>query len=398
MLFVIVDTLRADRVATYGYTKGATPVLTRLAKQGVQFDWAMAASSWSLPSHVSMLTGHLPTAHGAEIDMYDNRFPTLAKIFQSLGYRTAGISGNTLVFSMAQGFGPGFVRFDDSFYSLVDGFTRTIVGRKIHKGIASALDWTYHPIKRSAADVTRRAVQWIDGRRDRPFFMVLNYFDVHDPEAHQTNATGDAYDDAVADVDTALGRLIDHLDAEGLTNETLVVVTSDHGESLGQHGFPGHGSSLYIEQVHVPLILRFPPRVPAGTRVTRAVSHISLASTILDLAGATSPTPVPGVSLTPLWRQDGPVPATWPMPRSELRYRPWQHTLQGQDLLRSLLDPPYHYVAHSMAGDELFNLKDDPAELQNLAGEHGMAGVLERFKHAVAEPGDHDAVESGSEQ
>ncbi len=383
VLIVVVDTLRADRLASYGYTKGATPAMTRLAGEGVQFDWALAASSWSLPSHVSLLTGYQPAMHGAEMDMYDGRFPTLGEALLARGYGTAAISANTLVFSTAQGFGSGFLRFDDSFYSLLDGFSRTMLGRRIHKTIASALHWIYHPVKRTAADVTLRATDWIEQRGQRPFFLVLNYFDVHNPVAHVTAARGDAYDDAVADVDAALGNLMSYLDDEGLTGDTVVAVTSDHGESLGQHGLDGHGTSLYIEQVHVPLILRFPPRIQAGSRVAAPVSLTSLPNTLLELAGATALQPFPSPSLVPLWRNPD-AGLEWPMPRSELRYRPWHHTLQGQDLLQSLLDLPWHYVGHSLADDELFNVVDDPGETTNLAKDVRSRDVLKRFQGAIA--------------
>lgn len=387
VLVVIVDTLRADRLASYGYRRGATPVMTRLAAEGVQFDWALAASSWSLPSHVSMLTGHMPATHGAEIDMYDGRFPAVAQALLGGGYRTAAISANTLVFSIAQGFRPGFLRFDDSFYSRLDGFTRTMLGRRLHKAAASALGWDYIPVKRRAADVTRQAIDWVDHRGQRPFFLVLNYFDVHDPEAHASGASGDAYDDAVADVDAAIGTLVAHLEKEGVLDHTIVAILSDHGESLGQHGFGGHGTSLYIEQLHVPLILRFPPRVAAGIRVATPVSLTSLPNTLLDLAGATAPQPFPGQSLAPTW-DDAEARLEWPMPRSELRYRPWQHTLENQDLLRSLFAWPWHYIAHSLAEDELFNLAEDPGETRNLAGHPDYAAQLERFRHELDGFGD----------
>ena len=384
VLLIIIDTLRADRLATYGYRKGSTPTLTRLAGEGTQFDWAVAASSWSLPSHVSMLTGRMPEAHGAEIDMYDGRFQTLPQTMLTLGYRTAAISANTLVFSTAQGLGRGFLRFDDSFYSLADGFTRTMLGRRAHKTVARVLGWTYHPVKRPAADVTARALEWARSQGDRPFFLVLNYFDVHDPEGPRSPSSTslDPYDEAVADVDRAVGDLISGLTSRGLTDRTVIVVTADHGESLGDREENGHGTSLNVEQVHVPLIVRYPPRVPAGRRVTRAVSHTSLPATLLDLAGV-APGTFPGRSLSALWQPQAEGLA-WLTPRSELRYRPWQRTLEGQDLLRSLVDLPWHYVEHSEGGPELYNLLEDPRETTNLAGREQFRPLLEQFRRAMS--------------
>jgi len=165
------------------------------------------------------------------------------------------------------------------------------------------------------------------------------------------------------------------------------VILSDHGESLGQHGLGGHGTSLYIEQLHVPLILRFPSRVPGGRRVSTPVSLTSLPNTLLDLAGLTAPNPFPGRSLAPTWREVD-TRLTWPIPRSELRYRPWQHTLENQDLLRSLFEWPWHYIGHSRAEDELFNVAEDPGETRNLAGQPDHADQLERLRHELATPGD----------
>jgi arylsulfatase A-like enzyme len=397
VLLIILDTLRADHLPTYGYARPTAPALTDFARQGLQFDRAIAGSSWSLPSHVSLLTGRYPSEHGADIDRYDGRFQSIASAFLEQGYSTAAISANTLVFSRAQGFGPGFLRFDDSFYSLADGFTRTIYGRQIHKAFSAATGTRFHPVKRPAAAVTRGAQKWMAEHRDRPFFLVLNYFDLHDPEesaepwpedprsktavesgevdAGQARAGYsqqeieqriDAYDSALLVVDRSLSELLRYLDAEGLSRNTVVAVTSDHGELLGQHGRMAHGVSLYMPEIHVPLIMRFPGSIPEGVRISTPVSQTSVSVTLLDLAGAAGRVPFPGDSLTQLWAN--PARATgWPLPIAELKYQPWQRSIQDQDSLRSLVDGPWHYIAHSRNEPELFNLNEDPAEANNLA-------------------------------
>jgi arylsulfatase A-like enzyme len=410
ILLIVLDTLRADHLPSYGYPRSTAPALKRVAEQGIQFDRTIAASSWSLPSHVSLLTGRYPREHGAHIDRYDGRFQTLGSAFLEHGYSTAVISANSTVFSRAQGFGPGFVSFDDSFYSPADAFTRTIYGKQIRELALTAKGERYRPVRRSAESVTRAARGWIAAHRVRPFFLMLNYFDMHDPwpsidwrdelplkasvgpardedaDDHQTpysvediRTKVDAYDSTLMYVDRWLSELFRYLDDEGLSGNTAVVVTSDHGEALGQHRFMFHGGSLHIEQIHVPLIIRFPGRIPAGVRVPTPVSHTSIPNTILELADVVSRIQFPGTSLGRFWKDPG-TTRDWPLPMAELKYRPWRRVLAGQDSLRSLVDSDWHYIEHSLAEPELFNLNEDAGEVQNVAKEQRHQDLIRRYQ------------------
>ena len=397
VLVIVIDTLRADHLSNYGYTRNTAPTIARLAARGVQFDQAFSAASWTLPSHVSMLTGHYPSSHGAELERYDNRFPTVGAAFMERGYRTAVVTGNTGVFTRAHGLGEGFVRFDDSFFSAADGFLRTQLGHDLLKWVLKPLGWG-QPARRLAESVTRDAAAWVAQDPSRPFFLFLNYFDVHDPytsdepwrsqfsskpspggrfdstqsvlladlTADQVHEEIDAYDGAISYVDHWIGELLASLERSGRLANTIVVLTSDHGEGLGQHGFMGHGTTLYAEQIHVPLIFSASGRIPAGVRIPGPVSHTSLPATLLELAGGEGVLRFPGEALTALWAGENRQPASTPA-FSELRLRPWK--LSQGDVMRALIDGNWHLIDHTSQGPELFDLLQDPKELANLATE-----------------------------
>jgi arylsulfatase A-like enzyme len=398
IVVIVLDALRADHVSSYGYSRDTTPSLTQVARDGAQFTRAIATSSWTLPTHVSLLTGHYPSRHGAIRDRFDNRMPTLAAALVERGYRTGAISANTVVFSRAQGFGEGFLRFDDSFYSVRDALFRTYYLWQVHKRLlVPFLGWSRDTARRTADNVTASAIDWIGSESSRPFFLMLNYYDMHDPYVppqpwrrkfstkpepggQLTPDTGselrftaeeiqdeiDAYDGAIAYADEAIGRLLEELDRRGLRDRTVVVVTSDHGESLGQHGLMWHGTSLYFEQIHVPLLIRLPGRVPAGTRIDTPVSHASLPATLLELAGGRGAVTFPQKSLSDLWSAGG--AGDWPAAVSEL---PWVPFAGGGAVRcgssRSLVAGDHHLIDHAKCAPELYDLRADPGETRNLA-------------------------------
>ena len=411
IILIVVDTLRADHLPSYGYARMTAPAISRLAAEGAQFDWAIAASSWTLPSHVSLLTGYYPSAHGAELGGYDNRFPTLGDGLLERGYRTGAISANTLLFSRAQGFGPGFLQFDDSFYSLQDGLFRTFYGHQAYRQILRRLGWTDYPGRRSAEDVTRSAEKWIGKKTGRPFFLMLNYFDAHDPlfpvapwrglfsptgysggrrnsylsstarrySPAEVQEEIDAYDGTIAYVDHRIGELLGFLESAGLRDNTAVIVTSDHGESLGQHGLMGHGTSLYIEQIRVPLIVHYPKQTAAGLRIPTPVSQTDLPNTILELAGGEGTIKFPGVSLARYWRVALPAFGA-ALPISELAHKPYSGSKDAaNDVLGSVLDREWHFIQHGQGEPELFDLGADPGETQNVAGRSDMMDSVQRY-------------------
>ncbi|MGE5205413.1 MAG: sulfatase, partial [Chlamydiota bacterium] len=309
VLVIVVDTLRADHLSTYGYSRPTSPNLSRIASQGVLFENAMAPSSWTLPSHASMLTGRYPHEHGARFidSTLTLRYPTLGEAFQRLGYRTAGFSASTYFFSRRTGLGRGFIHFEDDFESPAAAFPQTYYGERVEK-----LLYRLHVAKdrigrRSARQINQHALRWIESDRRRPFFVFLNYYDVHDPylppepylhrftklphpagpmplawdwfarlTPAQRQGEMDAYDGAIQYVDTELGEFFQQLHQRGLDKNTLVVITSDHGEEFNEHGFMDHLNALYRELIHVPLIFWEPGKLPQGVRIAAPVSTVSL--------------------------------------------------------------------------------------------------------------------------
>ncbi|HEV2698536.1 MAG TPA: sulfatase [Terriglobales bacterium] len=301
VLVIVIDTLRADHVSSYGYSRPTTPNLDRLAGEGVLFENAIAPSSWSLPSHVSLVTGRYLHDHKVGNVQPEpwlgwgkaglGGFLTIGEALEEKGYRTAAFSANRTYFSHNLGFGRAFIHFEDYFNSVADCFVRTLYGREfariylirseksLVKRILRKLGWTSlldqdaegsgsyggaFGIRKHSDEVNRELLNWIGGGSNHPFFAMLNYFDVHDPyggpssypkPAWSQSTDIDRYDDGVKYVDDCLGRLMRALEEKGLSKNTLVIVTSDHGEALGQHFLMRHGHVLYWELIRVPLVV-----------------------------------------------------------------------------------------------------------------------------------------------
>ncbi|MCU1298211.1 MAG: hypothetical protein JWO91_2489, partial [Acidobacteriaceae bacterium] len=293
VLVIVVDTLRADHVSSYGYSRQTTPVIDRLAAEGALFENAVAPCSWSLPSHVSLVTGRYMHDHGVGnvqpmpwLGWGNSAFrglPTLGEALEQQGYRTGAFSANRTYFSSSLGFERGFQHFEDYFHSPSDDFVRTLYGREFARiylkrsdrslmkrvlrklGFTSLLDQDAEGsgsfggafgARKRANVVNDEVLRWIDRDRQRPFLAFLNYFDVHDPyggapfypkPAWAQQNEIDRYDDGVKYDDDQLGLLLRAFEERGLAGNTIVVITGDHGESLGQHGVDTHGAALYWE-------------------------------------------------------------------------------------------------------------------------------------------------------
>jgi arylsulfatase A-like enzyme len=437
VLVIVVDTLRADHVSSYGYARPTTPNLDRLAQQGVRFDHAISPCSWSLPSHVSLVTGLYQFEHGVGSVQpepwlgWGNKgmggFPTLGEALERRGYRTGAFSANRTYFSRDLGFGRGFVHFEDYFQSPSDAFVRTLYGREFARiylkrsehslvkrtlrrlGFASLLDQDAEGsgsyggafgVRKRADVVNQEVTEWIDRDQPRPFFAFLNYFDVHDPyggprdypkTSWPQQSELDAYDNGVNYVDDYIGRLMEELGRRGLANNTLVVITSDHGEALGQHHLRTHGKALYWEQIHVPLVIWYPGHVPAGVTVTTPVTNAAIPATIMDLLGAGPQSPFPPSSLGTLW-QTGGVP-NWPEPLSELAHNAMSdkedqaaRTLvptSSTGSMKSLVTTRWQLITHETMGDQIYDWVLDPAESSNLAptpeGQAKVGGLKSRM-------------------
>ena len=420
VLVIVVDTLRADHVSSYGYSRPTTPNLDRIAQQGVWFQNAISPSSWSLPSHVSLVTGRYLFQHGVGNVQpepwlgWDDKslggYATLGEALEQKGYRTGAFSANRTYFSRDLGFGRSFIHFEDYFHSPADMFVRTLYGREfariylkrsdhsLVKRILRRLGWTSlldqdaegsgsyggaFGVRKRAGVVNQEALKWIGRDRRRPFFAFLNYFDVHDPyggprsypkPAWPQQTSIDAYDDGVKYVDDYIQQLMDQLDRRGLAKNTLVVITSDHGESLGQHHLETHGRALYWELVHVPLVIYFPGHVPAGLKIERPVTNAAIPATVLDLVGGDD-SAFPGPALSALWKTPM-VEAGWPDPLAELAQNkyPGKRDKEADQLvptatsgaMRSIVSSRWQLIVHATLGDQLYDWTRDPGESADL--------------------------------
>ncbi len=260
LVLITMDTTRADHLGCYGDTEAETPNLDRLAAEGARFDRAIAVAPLTLPSHVSILTGLYPPRHGVRDDTgftLPGSATTLAEHLAAQGYAAAATVG---AHALASGLG-------------------------LNQGFASYAEPNRG--SRAAASVVDDAIGAINRMKGGPFFLWVHVYDPHTPytppPSFRERFAKRPYDGEIASVDAQLGRLFDHLRNQGLFDETVIVATADHGESLGEHGETTHGLFLYDTTLKVPLIVRYRPIIAAGTQVSGVFSGVDLAPTLLDL-------------------------------------------------------------------------------------------------------------------
>ncbi len=325
VLFLVVDTLRADHLPMYGYEDGSTPNLDRLAEDSIRFDQAFTNSSWTRPSFASILTGRLPSSHGvmAKSDALPDEVTTLPEALKTAGYTTAGYATNFNVapyFNFHQGFDeyiflePEFVlgADDASAKLLLMQFIRQRV-EKMRAMRGEVLPGTAY---QDAETVNGALTNWIDRKPASPWFLFVGYMDPHDPyfshpydgsgyarAAHQHPDPSEApalialYDGEISYWDAELGKLLDGLRERGLYEDLTIIVTSDHGEEFNDHGGFWHGTTLYDEQVRVPLLVKLPQARRGGTVVRHWVQSIDLTPTVLKLLNVPVPEGVQGGDL-----------------------------------------------------------------------------------------------------
>ncbi len=350
VLLITVDTLRADHLGVYGYDRVETPNIDRLARNGTRFERAIAHAPLTLPSHVSILTGTLPPTHGVRNNGFrfpDTGPPTLAEILKKAGYRTGAFIG-AFPLDSRFGLGRGFEVYDDLYG------TRN-----------ASRDLTF--VERKADDVNAKALTWIESRRGERFFAWVHYFDPHapyePPPPYASAYRGHEYDGEIAYTDAAIGRLLGRLGDWGLTGRTLIVLTGDHGESLGEHEEATHGIFVYDATLRVPLVFAGAGSVPAGKVVSRPVGSVDIVPTVLAILGILPPPSVQGVSLLPLMRSEAQTTGGEAYIESlsgwlDRRWAP----LQG---IRS---SEWKFIEAPQP--ELYDLKSDPGELKNVISAH----------------------------
>ena len=352
VLLITIDTLRQDRVGVYGNRSGLTPNIDRIAAGGVRYAHAYSPAPLTLPAHASILTGLLPTRHGIHNNTrfrLDERVPTLAGIAKSAGYRTGAFVG-AFVLDGRFGLNRGFDEYDD---------------RLPHDGRAS-----FHFAERRASEVVAAAARWIlSGPQplvSSPWFAWVHLFDPHAPYDAPAEYRGGRtpYDAEVAYADAMVGRLLEQLQAAHALDKTLIVVTADHGESLGEHGEMTHGLFAYNSTLAVPLVLKGPAIAPAT--VEAPVLHTDITPTILDLIGLTIPGPVDGQSLVHPPSRERP-----------LYFEALDAALtRGWAPLRGVVQGDWKYI--DLPEAELYDVAADPGELQNRIDRDAHADPLKR--------------------
>ena len=453
VLLIVLDTVRADRLSVYGYARATTPALERLGRRGIRFNEARAAAPWTLASHASLFSGRWPHELGVKwLTPLPRTYPSLAEYLGSRGYATAGFVANKLYCSRETGLDRGFNHYEDYVLEqlmplrtawLVDHFLNmvmelgTLVGRNFDIGPFSATprdSWiaslfsVVNP-RKNAGDVSRGFLDWLAHRPEpaRPFFAFLNFYDAHAPyvlpggaeyrfgmkpqkmadfiflvdywqsvdklklRPAYRNLAQDSYDNCVAYLDEQLGELFDELARRGVLDRTLVIVTSDHGEGLGEHGLFDHGESVYRNEIRVPLLIVLPARDQPPRVVPDTVSLRDLPTTIVDQVGLGAGAPFSGRSLARLWNDSSakPDPVAPSAVISELSGPNPFDPNQGRSPahrgpLIAVAEGDFVYIRNLGDGtEELFNDRDDPGELRNQARITAMQPVLNRLRHEL---------------
>lgn len=430
IVLVVLDTVRADHMSLYGYSRRTTPFLESLAREATLYTEAVAPSNFTLPSHASIFTGLYPRSHGAVIfppgtpnfQTLEREHETLAEILRSRGYRTVASSANAVFVNADYGLAQGFEAFANlrPVHLLPPrrgGTLRFGLRRLLTPFIPTQpIDEAY----RNAAAITDDALMLLGkaAASGHPVFLFLNYMDAHEPyvvpHPYDTAFPGknprltyddysrtvrevvgrrrqitedershfvSQYDGAIAFLDRQMERLVEGLRGAGLWENTMLVVTSDHGEAFGEHQFVGHSASLYQDQVFVPLLIRYPGQRKART-VRFPVSLVDLMPTILDVAGIPASRPLQGRSLLRDEELNGAAVFAENNADPEVSRLRAHHPLTQT----AVISGDRKLIVSAGQGEELYHLARDPGETANLASvEPEAAETLRRSLNAWLE-------------
>lgn len=416
VLLIIFDTVRRANLGLYGYSRPTTPRLEQRASQSVVFDFALSAAPWTLPSHASMFTGKFPdSTTGDWRGPMDDGQRTLASTLRERGFVTGGFVDNLLYTSYESGLDAGFLHFVDypvTFPVIVRHFapgrsamvTGLLQSRTLGDVWRAVRGFNLDKAREAADEppnAARRSTQFLEWERrrgDRPFFAFINYFEAHGlfrptAELERQFPGGkrlDWYDAAIAHLDAEVGRVLDTLEQRGVLDNTIVVITSDHGEHFGEHGLSGHANSLYLQLLRVPLLIRFPRAVPRGRVLPDPVTLQDLPATILHLAGMTAGTGIPGSTLSRLWQasaQSSGSPLYAALSQG-INVAPEARNARGS--LASLIDQGYHYIQGPGASEELYAYATDSLELSNVVATPDVQAKVQQLRtslRALSMPG-----------
>jgi arylsulfatase A-like enzyme/cytochrome c-type biogenesis protein CcmH/NrfG len=346
VVVITIDTLRADHLGCYGYKQIKTPIIDTLAREGVRFERAFTPVPITLPSHTVIFTGTYPTLNGMH-DFSGNRLgsepPTLAAILKEHGYTTGAVVGSAVL---------------DSRFGLNRGFDFYYDHFDFNRLQESNLD----EMERPANVVANQTLEWLSKNYQKHFFLWMHLYDPHfpyqPPEPFKDEYKAHPYDGEIAFADSQVGRLISFLKEKGLYQRTLIVLSGDHGEGLGEHGEQTHGFFIYNSTLHVPLIMHV-PWAGAAKEVSTLVSLADVTPTILSALNITVPRQAQGRSLWLLVRDKE---ASESRSLYSETFLPRLHFNWSE--LRGLEMEKYHFI--DAPKPELYDITADPHELRNL--------------------------------
>jgi arylsulfatase A-like enzyme/cytochrome c-type biogenesis protein CcmH/NrfG len=339
VILISIDTLRSDHLPMYGYSGVQTPALDSFRRDSILFQNAWSHCPMTLPSHVSMLTGLLPTQHDVRNNLgyrfHASRVPTVPSILKQHGY-TTGAAVSSFVLRGETGLAEAFDWYEDS----------------IRPDAGSA----FIDYQRSGVETAKLATAWIELNKAKPFFLFLHLYEPHVPYAPPepfASQYQNRYDGEIASADHIVGEFLDQLKKQGIYDRAVIVLTSDHGEGFGDHGEEQHSILLYRELLQVPLVLKLPANERAGTTVSAPAQLADIAPTFLEILGIEGPK-MTGSSLLGL-SAVRPLYAETMYPRIQL----------GWSELTSVIEHPYQLI--DSPRPELYDLSKDPGEKNDLA-------------------------------
>lgn len=397
IILITMDTTRADHLSCYGYTRETTPNIDALAQEALLFKNCISSASWTLPAHASLFTGRSPSEHGARNGYNDKPFGlaplskeqvTLAETLRDDGYTTAAITGGP---ALDSGFGlnQGFDFYDDRLSSPLRPLALFKVVSKLHPTLQVPRARSY------AKEINQLVRPWLKRHYQEPFFLFINYFDPHRPympkAPYDTMFDGkkdgievnfedilamrsslkedekrhllSQYDGEIASLDNHIGILFEDLKSLDLYEESLIIITSDHGESFGEHNLMEHGNSLYEDQLWVPLIIKYPASMAKRGTVEQRVQSLDIMAEILTVLNLPMPK------------------AIGALPFDGQRREVWAENFRDQSAivlsperfdkdLKTLYMDDFKYIWASNGEEELYSLRDDPQESRNLKEVH----------------------------
>jgi arylsulfatase A-like enzyme/Flp pilus assembly protein TadD len=341
VIIISIDTLRADRLPAYGYRGVETPAIDALRRDAILYRNAWSHCPMTLPSHVSILTGVLPPQHGVRNNLgyaFDGtKHTSLPKLLKQSGYAT-GAAISAYVLRGSTGLGAEFDAYDDA--------------------VSTRADVSVGELQRSGDVTVAAAERWIGENAQQPFFFMLHLFEPHTPyaapEPFRSRYANAPYDGEIAASDALVGRLIESLKRSGIYDRALIVLLSDHGEGLGDHGEQEHGVFLYREALHVPLLVKLPNGERANTTVEENVQLIDVYPTVAAVARAKVPESVQGKSLLGTLDAARGAYAETLLPRLHF----------GWSDLQSLVSGRHHFI--QAPRPELYDFVADPREQKNV--------------------------------